>query len=238
MTITDEAFSLPSNIALTASKYGIGRNHIREWNLIRGRLYATDGTGNPVYSPDQIQYLLTRKTLSAGPTGVILPHMLEHLQLHYENLRGMKRVVTVRNLVFELLREFPNNLGTLTVKNCYSCIWRWAQKMGYVYRRITHVAQYNRNDPEVMAQFTQYVNESIKLGKYDSSCVVNIDETNVYFDMVGSYTLEKRGSKTVSILSTKSSNRCTVILGCAMDGTKLPPFLVFKGVPGGESSVR
>ena len=59
--------------------------------------------------------------------------------------------------------------------------------------------------------------------------MVNIDETNVYFDMPATKTLAVRGSRTVSVVGTVSSNRVTVVLGASLDGRKIPPSIILKG---------
>ena len=63
---------------------------------------------------------------------------------------------------------------------------------------------------------------------------MSIDETNIYFDMTTASTLEVQGRHTVSVWNTGSSQCCTVILGVTMDGQKLPPLFIFKGLPHGQ----
>ena len=46
--------------------------------------------------------------------------------------------------------------------------------------------------------------------------------------------MARRGSRTVSVRSTGSSNRVSVLLGVTMSGIKLKPFLIFKGKPEGR----
>ena len=65
---------------------------------------------------------------------------------------------------------------------------------------------------------------------YQPKSVVNIDETNVYFDMPATTTLAVTGSRTDSVAGCGSSNRVTAVLGTSLDGQKLPPFIIFKGV--------
>ena len=56
-----------------------------------------------------------------------------------------------------------------------------------------------------------------------------MDEIPVAFDLPSSYTLEKRGSSTVSIKTTgHEQSTFTVVLGCMADGSKLPPVVIFK----------
>ena len=57
----------------------------------------------------------------------------------------------------------------------------------------------------------------------------NIDETPMFFDMVGNRTVDVKGKNTVNI-KTKGSDKAhfTTILACLADGTKLKPAVVFK----------
>ena len=57
-----------------------------------------------------------------------------------------------------------------------------------------------------------------------------MDETPVFFDMVGNLTIEERSAKTVRIRTTgNEKNRFTCVLTVLADGTKLPPIVIFKG---------
>jgi hypothetical protein len=50
---------------------------------------------------------------------------------------------------------------------------------------------------------------------------VNIDETNIFFDMEIGLTLVNKGEKTVSLKTTGSSLRCSVLLEVTLNGEKL-----------------
>ena len=57
-----------------------------------------------------------------------------------------------------------------------------------------------------------------------------MDETPVYFDMVGNLTIENCGAKTVQIRTTgNEKNQFTCVLTVLADGTKLSPIVIFKG---------
>jgi DDE superfamily endonuclease len=45
--------------------------------------------------------------------------------------------------------------------------------------------------------------------------------------------LANKGDKTVSLKTTGTSMRCTVLLGATLNGEKLTPLVVFKGQPNG-----
>ena len=57
-----------------------------------------------------------------------------------------------------------------------------------------------------------------------------MDETPIFFDMVGALTLDCRGAQSIPIRTTgNEKNRLTCVLGILADGTKLPPMVIFKG---------
>lgn len=108
-------------------------------------------------------------------------------------------------------------------------ISRFVHNEGFVHRRATHTAQNTRHSVDIMDDFVSYVNQQITMMDYHPLSIVNIDETNVNYDMPARTTLSPRGSRTVSVTGTGSPNRITVLLGAALNGKKLPPFVIFKG---------
>jgi hypothetical protein len=52
---------------------------------------------------------------------------------------------------------------------------------------------------------------------------VNIDETNVDFDLVLGTTLAGLGERTIGCATMGCSSRCNVLIGDTTDGEKLPP---------------
>ena len=47
-------------------------------------------------------------------------------------------------------------------------------------------------------------------------------------------TLADYGLQTVNVCGARISAQCTILLGVAMDGIKLPPFIILKGREGGR----
>ena len=85
----------------------------------------------------------------------------------------------------------------------------------------THVAQKSEMElNDKMHSFLRYV-IAMRWGKsYDLGSIVNMDETPVWIDMPGDYTLETKGSKTVTIGSTgHEKTRITVCLTAMADGS-------------------
>jgi DDE superfamily endonuclease len=68
-----------------------------------------------------------------------------------------------------------------------------------------------------------------------------MDQTNIEFQPKFRTTITKEGSETVSSKDSGSNQCCaTVCITVAVDGTVLPPFFIFKGIPGKdvESNIK
>ena len=69
----------------------------------------------------------------------------------------------------------------------------------------------------------------------DPKYLVNMDETAVYLNCTPNRTVHPTGEKTVAIMIGRSNpTRITVAVSVAMDGSKLPLFVIFRGKPGGR----
>ena len=101
-------------------------------------------------------------------------------------------------------------------------IYRWSVQENIMNRRVTHVAHNIYHNVDKVRYFVLYVNTQITSGDYIKSNVVNMDETNMHFDMVGSTTLETRGTRTFNIKSSGTSTHCNLMLAVTMDG-QMPP---------------
>lgn len=82
-----------------------------------------------------------------------------------------------------------------------------------------------------MRDFVEYINEQIKRLNIPSSNVFNIDETNIDFNIESGTTLNRKGARTISVQSARSSQRATALLEVSLTGKKLQPYLIFKGLP-------
>ena len=128
--------------------------------------------------------------------------------------------VSVMMLTVKLKRisEAPVSLQVLSMH--VSC---WLTNVSIVHCCITNIAQNTCHCEITMQDFVTYINSQ--------QCVVNIDETNINFDIESGLTLATKGDKTVSLKTTGTSMRCTVLLGVTLNGEKLSPLVVFKGQP-------
>jgi hypothetical protein len=75
------------------------------------------------------------------------------------------------------------------------------------------------------------------IGNYTDALVLNLDQMGVFFENPHNMTLSHQGASQVPILSDKFSVWATVVLTIAMNGEKLPPYVIFKGVRGPTSRI-
>ena len=61
--------------------------------------------------------------------------------------------------------------------------------MRIVHHCITNIAQNICHCEGTMQDFVAYINSQLSQGQYSWQCVVNIDETNIFFDMESGLTL-------------------------------------------------
>ncbi len=98
----------------------------------------------------------------------------------------------------------------------------------------TRVAQVLNTLESIQEDFICRVNSSISSIRIPTGSVVNMDEISIRFDAVPTVILNNRGARTVRVLSAGNASRCTDLLAVSMDGTKLPPFIIFKGRENGR----
>ena len=85
------------------------------------------------------------------------------------------------------------------------------------------------NFEDKLEKFQAFIIAERKKPKYELSLIGNADQTPLTFDMPSNSTVDSKGTKSVSIMTTgHEKDRFTVMLACLGDGTKLPPYVVFK----------
>ena len=122
-------------------------------------------------------------------------------------------------------KEFAINVTRDTLLKRVSCFF---QKHNISVRRVTHTAQLHRSDVLILNGWKSYIQESIDMHHCDDNNVVNIDETNINFDLSSAVTFNKKGKCTITVKCTGSSQRCTVLLAVTKNGIKLRPYIIFK----------
>ena len=115
-----------------------------------------------------------------------------------------------------------------------SCGWlrQFMRRNNIALRRATHVAHKKQVElDDRMQGFLRYVIRIRQRRNYPLSMIGNMDETPVYVDIPGNYTLERKSMKSITMASTgHEKEKLTVMLAAMADGTKLLPMVVLKGV--------
>jgi hypothetical protein len=110
----------------------------------------------------------------------------------YQELRDRDQIVTL-NLIDTELKRLDRYVQGLSLTSIRCRIWLHIKKHGVVRRRVTHVAQNTHYEQSVIQGWVSYVNHYIKIENYKACDVVNIDETNINFDLASRTTLAGRG---------------------------------------------
>jgi hypothetical protein len=164
------------------------------------------------------------------------PELETELLDWFKESRSQLKVVT-RYMIQAKARSFANRAvyqDMYTNINAAKFSQKWVDgfmtRHNLVNRRKTTVAQRLPDDyVELQNSFLSYILYQRKENQYPLSLIGNMDETPLSFNLPNSTTIEQRGTKTVSILSTgHERSNFTVVLGCLADGTKLPPVIIFK----------
>ena len=98
-------------------------------------------------------------------------------------------------------------------------------------RRRTTIAQ--KDPSHIVSKLFGYVMHMRRLSincNYARGSIIAMDDTAVWSDMVGNTTINSTGPKGVALKSTGNEKvRVSVCLTAKADGTKMDPFIVFKG---------
>jgi hypothetical protein len=220
--IVDEALRR-NNIKATARDHKISPAQIWRWK--KEYEYIVKQCSDDA---EKMKHVMSVKMMQKGRPWKADDNVYESIYQFYTNLRDRGVVITAK-MLSKLYRKLTNTSKEVKDVVIKKRIHTWRKTVGIVYRRVTHVAQNTRHDGAVVEGFVKYVNEQNIIEKFTKDQIVNIDETNIYFDMTGKITLADCRDWTVSAMSTGCTNRCTVLLGATMSGKMLPPFIVFVG---------
>jgi hypothetical protein len=203
---------------LIANEFKIQPKQIRDWK----RWFTSEN----YLSLTSAQRNALDKKHTFSPSRPVSDERLHQVVVDYVKFnRELDLAVNHRMIICNIILEFPE-LNGKTYISLWKRVERILQKEHIVRRIPTHVAQNTRHEAAVIDDWLNYVNSIVP--RYNTACIVNMDETNVPYDNPLRTTLATRGSKSVQVKVTGSSNRTTALLAGTMAGGKLPPFLVFK----------
>jgi hypothetical protein len=148
--------------------------------------------------------------------------------------RAMHIGVRTRNIINHVIQVRSNFKGGVQ-KRLIAWVYTFLARHCLSVCRVTRIGQklsghLKEVQDDAAAAIRKRLAEGGTLHGIDLKYFINMDQTAVYFEMKSSTTVNEVGARTVSIRdSASNSKRVTIVLAVAADGTKLPPFVVFKG---------
>jgi DDE superfamily endonuclease len=239
--IVDFTFHPNNSLGIKASakKYRTDRQSIYNWRNRIDRFEASIA-----HLPDEdamvlrIKFMNSRTNMPQRELRTASAYF-DQLHAYYQHWRQQGIGVLQRELAIQLNKIMNDGVATeLSESDKHQLemrVSRWLKRMGIVLRCATHVGQNIDFDQNVLEKFAIKTMDKIISHEILPSNIVNMDETNIYFDQQGRVTLHEKGAKTVSLITTGCSARCTVLLAVSASGEKLKPLIVFKGKPNSNS---
>ena len=204
------------SISAASREFGIDRKRIREWIKHREKLQLFTKSGKT-----------KRKRLTGGGRKANDEDMEDSLfgwivDLRSHNLRISRDVIVCQEKTLSTDPSFKASLGWLRA---------FMKRKELPLRRRTTVCQ---NTPvahiEKLVQFVMHLRQLQTIHQFHPNSVYAMDETACWMDMPGDTTVHFSGVRSVSVKSTgHDKNHYTVVLTAKADGTKMKPFIVFKG---------
>jgi len=210
----------------TARKFGVAPKRIREWYKQEEKLKAMASHSS------QSQ----RKRLDGGGRRPLLDTLEERVYEWIESMRSRRLRVTRKMVKREALKIFSNEGGQDYDSNpefVASNGWlrNFFNRHRITLRQKTTVCQ---KLPDVLApkvsSYLLYVRSKRLKLNLTLQNMGAMDETPIWLDMGADSTVDFVGNKSVPIKTTgHEKSRVTVVLAAKANGSKLPPFIVFKG---------
>ena len=179
----------------------------------------------------QCQDLKNKKTIHKGKPSCFTKEEKETIINYVETSISNSVLLNYHIVATHIISMNLALLKDISFKAKYKRIVRLLKSNFYVIRKSTHIGQSIPKDvDEKILYFLSQVIKYRKINEYDLSCINIWDETAITFDYPLSYTLAKKGKKTVTVKTTgKEKARITCILTISANDEKLKPYIIFKG---------
>lgn len=203
-----------------ARSHGVQPSQIRRWKANANRLSKAKKS---------------KKTLATGRKPSLL-HLEDDLMQWAFNLRDEGKQIKYSHIVLQACR-MDDSFKDKSLREQYQAIRRLCHRNCFVLRKGTHKAQeHPQKAIDEATAWLQIVRPIVAAVPVTGRAyVLNMDQTPLNFSLEDGTTLHLQGEKTVTIRSTGGSkSRTTVSLTVAADGTKLKPFVIFKGTVNGR----
>ena len=215
-----------TSIGAAERKFEIDRKRIREWITNENKIQ------NKVSSKSRGQ---SSKRLD-GAGRKIKDLQLEETFIERITSQKSKNLLVSRKLIQRKARQYAEEKGNSSGQvNEFRASEKWLQKFmlrnGLSLRRRTTQAQKTPDQiiDKVIA-YILYVRQFKRRNNYDLDCIIAMDETAVWHDMISNTTVTQKGAKSVVLKTTgHKKSRVTVTLAAKANGDKLRPYIVFPG---------
>ena len=220
-------FAENRSITAAAQKYNVDRRSVRDWKKKKNELQELSRSVN-------IKKRIRlgsggRKPLSEKMEEILLEWIIERRS---KMLRVSRKIIRKKAVIIygDFKRIDPDRFDE-KFEATNGWLFKFMKRHNLSLRRKTSVAQ---KDPDILiAKIVSYILRVRRLRikySYQPSDIIAIDETPVWADMVSNTTVDIVGKKIIS-MKTTGHEKCRVTAGLAAkaNGTKLKPFIVFKG---------
>ena len=199
-----------------ARRYKVDAKRVREWCHQKEALVRMVNEGKP-----------KRRRLEGAGRKPFDRDMEEELfqwimDLRSQNHRVSRRMIMDYARTLASAEEFRASRGWLE---------KFMERKGLSLRRRTTVCQRKPADhiPKIV-NFVMKVRRLRIQHHFELDSIFAMDETSSWFDMLSNTTVDRIGQRSVPLKSTgHEKQHFTVVLSSKADGTKLKPYIVFKG---------
>lgn len=183
---------------------------------------------------DEIQELPTKKR---GRPLLLGEEIDKQVQLYIKKIRDRNGSVSNRLVVAGAKGIVKAHNKSLLVENGghIQINKEWARsllsRMGFVKRKVsTSASKYTTaNFEQVKLEFLRSLSDMVKMEDIPCELILNCDQTGVRLVPSCSWTMEKKGTKRVSLSGTDDKRQITLVLCGSMTGDFLPPQVIYKG---------
>ncbi|CAG8632807.1 2269_t:CDS:1, partial [Diversispora eburnea] len=219
LTIIADAKALSCRAA--ARKHGVDHSMVSRWINNEEKIKNAPKKNKSIGSGKKSQYPKVEKILKQW--------ILEHRQ----NAVAATCDIIKMHMLTLLSNDFAETYPGADSKFHATDMWlfQFMKRNNFALRRKTKISQKLPEDlADKIISFQKFIINHRNLYNYNLSHIGNMDETPIFFDMVQNQTIDTRRSKTVNVRTTSNEkNRFTCVLTILADGTKLAPFVIFKG---------
>jgi transposase-like protein len=218
-------------IKKTASKLNISPTSLRRCVIDFERLKREprtsirSGSGRKPFAPEldkRVKYLNNSIIFKINSYKIFI---LNKHKNYVSYLRQKKNQVT-RHMLYQKAVSLAKELGLDNFKCSRGYLANFLERSQLSYRKPTHVAQQNTKTKDVqLLDVVEYLNSLNSVSsQYDTSLILNMDETPIYFDANINKTLDEIGKKSIDVVNSRSGKtRLTCVITIAADGLKKVP---------------